>query len=179
MDFKKDELLGIFISIVVATIFFAVLRFDLFSVFIEKYQSSKDEQPEVVMLSKDGDGGTLVRTLADAITARGEITKLIVEDTEVGEGKEVKEGSRVTVDYVGMLQNGTEFDNSEKNGAPYVFTVGAGDVIKGWDAGIVGMKEGGARVLVVPADLAYGNRMVGTIPPNSTLLFSIKLLKVE
>ncbi len=178
MDFKRDELLGIFISIVVATVFFAALRFDLLSSFTSTFGEGKAEDPVVLLPGASDTGGTM-RALMGAMTARGQITKLIAEDTEVGEGKEVKAGSRVTVHYIGMLQNGVEFDNSIKRGEPYTFTVGVGSVIKGWDTGLIGMKEGGERVLVVPAELAYGNRTVATIPPNSTLLFSIQLLKVE
>jgi peptidylprolyl isomerase len=83
------------------------------------------------------------------------------------------------VHYVGTLQNGTEFDNSKKRGQPFEFTVGAGQVIKGWDQGLVGMKVGGQRILVIPPDMAYGERGVGPIPGNATLVFSIELIDVK
>jgi len=91
----------------------------------------------------------------------------------------VKVGDRVSVHYVGTLQNGTEFDNSMKRGQPFTFRVGDGSVIKGWDEGLVGMKVGGQRILVVPPEMAYGNTPMGPIPANSTLVFSVELVNIH
>ena len=106
---------------------------------------------------------------------------LIIEDTTVGTGAEAKPGMAVTVDYVGTLMNGTKFDASKDHGnTGFTFNLGAGDVIKGWDQGVAGMKVGGVRKLTIPADLAYGNNAVGgVIPANSTLLFTVTLLAVK
>ena len=105
---------------------------------------------------------------------------LEVTDVAVGTGKEAVAGSHVTVNYVGMLTNGTVFDASANRNQPFDFNLGAGQVIKGWDEGIVGMKEGGKRHLVIRAALAYGNQAVGgVIPANSTLVFDVELLKVQ
>lgn len=102
-------------------------------------------------------------------------------DKTVGTGAAAAAGDSVTVNYVGSLTNGTIFDASANHGTTgFTFNLGAGQVIKGWDEGIVGMKEGGKRTLVIPASLAYGNQAVGdVIPANSTLIFEVELLKVQ
>ena len=105
---------------------------------------------------------------------------LVVKDTTVGTGPAVKRGDTVTVHYVGTLTDGKEFDSSRTHGQPFSFEVGKGNVIKGWDAGLVGMKVGGRRKLTIPSDLAYGDRgMSGAIPPKATLLFDIELLSIK
>jgi|SRR3989344_922514 len=106
-------------------------------------------------------------------------TTLVVQDSTVGTGAEAMAGKVVTVNYVGTFQDGTKFDASADHGEPFSFTLGAGEVIKGWDQGVAGMKIGGKRVLIVPPELGYGDRQVGPIPPNSTLIFAVELLKVE
>lgn len=107
-------------------------------------------------------------------------TELTVTDEVAGEGEEVATGDTVSVLYTGMLPDGTVFDASVRHGnEPFTFTVGAGQVIQGWDQGLVGMKEGGKRRLVIPPGMAYGDRDLGVIPPNSTLIFDIELLDVQ
>lgn len=107
-------------------------------------------------------------------------TELKIEDVVVGTGDEAKAGQSVTVHYVGSLTDGTMFDASRNHGNDgFTFTLGAGQVIKGWDMGVAGMKVGGKRKLTIPSDLAYGNRAVGgVIPANSVLMFEVELLKV-
>ena len=106
-------------------------------------------------------------------------------DTVVGKGKAAAAGSTVTVHYTGWLyspkepgQHGLQIDSSV-GGEPFTFQLGAGKVIKGWDEGLVGMKVGGKRTLVVPASLAYGNTGAGPIPPNANLIFDVSLLDVK
>ncbi len=105
-------------------------------------------------------------------------TKLEKKDLIVGTGKEAKYGQAVTVNYVGVLYNGgKEFDASWKRKEPFQFTLGQGQVIKGWDQGVTGMKVGGRRELVIPAELAYGKTgSPPTIPPNAPLVFVVDLL---
>ncbi|WP_298014908.1 FKBP-type peptidyl-prolyl cis-trans isomerase [uncultured Aquabacterium sp.] len=108
---------------------------------------------------------------------------LQIEDTVVGDGAEAKAGNHVSVHYTGWLyQNGVQgakFDSSKDRGQPFVFPLGAGHVIRGWDEGVQGMKVGGTRVLVIPAELGYGARGAGgVIPPNATLKFEVELLGV-
>ncbi len=102
------------------------------------------------------------------------------EDIQAGKGEEAKAGDMVQVHYTGTLQkDGSKFDSSVDRGQPFAFTLGQGQVIPGWDEGVAGMKEGGKRKLTIPAQLGYGERGSGDkIPPNSTLLFDVELLKV-
>lgn len=103
----------------------------------------------------------------------------MIEDTLVGTStEEAKVGDTVTVHYVGTLADGTKFDSSIDRGEPFSFTIGAGQVIQGWEQGLLGMKVGGKRVLTVPPELGYGAQTVGPIPANATLKFEIELLKV-
>lgn len=106
--------------------------------------------------------------------------KLEQKDVKVGTGTEsVAKGDTVTVHYTGTLTDGTKFDSSVDKGTPYTFTVGVG-VIDGWNQGIIGMKEGGKRKLTIPPSLGYGAQGKGAkIPPNSTLLFDLEVLKIE
>ena len=100
-------------------------------------------------------------------------------DVVVGNGPEARNGQRVTVHYTGWLKNGTKFDSSVDRGQPFVFGLGQGQVIKGWDLGVAGMKVGGKRRLIIPADLGYGARGApGAIPPNAQLIFDVELLQV-
>ena len=105
---------------------------------------------------------------------------LAVEDVKIGDGQEVEKFNIVTVNYTGLLENGTKFDSSLNPGrSPFRFTVGAGQVIKGWDEGLMGMKIGGKRKLTIPPELGYGSRDNGPIPANSILIFEIDLLGIE
>lgn len=100
------------------------------------------------------------------------------EDITTGTGAEAALGDTVKVNYVGTLTNGKKFDSSYDRKEPFSFKLGSGEVIKGWDQGVVGMKIGGKRKLTIPPELAYGNQAQGTIPANSTLIFEIELLEV-
>lgn len=106
--------------------------------------------------------------------------KFKVNDVAVGTGAEAKTGDTVSVLYTGSLDNGTVFDASSKHGnQPFSFTIGIGDVIKGWDLGVVGMKVGGTRELTIPPELGYGaDGYPPTIPANATLHFTIQLLSI-
>jgi peptidylprolyl isomerase len=107
-------------------------------------------------------------------------TKLVTKELIVGTGPEAKAGDSVTVNYVGVLyKGGKEFDSSWKRNEPFTFTLGKGQVIPGWDQGVAGMKVGGRRELIIPAELAYGKRgSPPAIPPNSALVFVVDLLGV-
>jgi len=107
-----------------------------------------------------------------------EMTELKIETLSVGTGdREVKSGDKIKVDYVGTLVNGTKFDSSIDRGEPFIFTIGVGHVIQGWDQGLMGMKVGEKRKLTIPSNLAYGERGAGSsIPPNSILIFEVKLI---
>ena len=101
-------------------------------------------------------------------------------DIKVGTGAEAKSGQKVKVDYTGWLTSGKKFDSSVGTGRPFSFDLGGGQVIKGWDEGVVGMKVGGKRQLRIPPDLAYGQKgYPGAIPQNATLIFDVQLIDVK
>jgi FKBP-type peptidyl-prolyl cis-trans isomerase FkpA len=102
---------------------------------------------------------------------------LYVQDLQPGTGDAASVGRPVTVHYTGWLPNGLQFDSS-RNRSPFSFTLGRGTVIAGWDEGLVGMKVGGLRKLVIPSSLAYGETGRGSIPPNSVLIFDVELISV-
>ncbi|XAH25208.1 FKBP-type peptidyl-prolyl cis-trans isomerase [Xylophilus sp. GW821-FHT01B05] len=115
--------------------------------------------------------------MAFTTTASG----LQYEDTQIGEGAEATAGKQVSVHYTGWLYNdgtqGAKFDSSRDRNSAFQFSLGAGQVIKGWDEGVQGMKVGGQRTLIIPANLGYGARGAGgVIPPNATLKFDVELL---
>jgi len=99
------------------------------------------------------------------------------EDTTVGDGDVASKGQTVSVHYTGWLENGTKFDSSKDRSDPFEFKLGAGQVIRGWDEGVAGMKVGGVRRLTIPPQLGYGDRGAGgVIPPKATLIFEVELL---
>jgi len=121
--------------------------------------------------------------LATPAVAQQVSGQLKIIDVKRGTGAVAKAGQTVTVHYTGWLYEhgakGTKFDSSVDRGTPFSFTLGAGDVIPGWDQGVAGMKVGGKRTLIIPPELGYGASGTGPIPPNATLIFDVELLKVQ
>ena len=114
------------------------------------------------------------------------VSALIKNDTQIGSGDEARYGALVEVHYTGWIYNnkaenlhGAQFDSSRTGGTPFAFQLGARQVIKGWDLGVLGMKVGGKRTLIIPSYLAYGTKGSASIPPNTHLVFDVELLSVK
>ena len=126
-------------------------------------------------------------TTSNSTMEKNNVTELIKTDNKVGTGAEAVAGQSVTVHYTGWLYDekaadhkGRKFDSSRDRNDPFVFRLGAGMVIKGWDQGVAGMKIGGQRTLIIPPEMGYGSRGAGgVIPPNATLVFDVELLGVR
>lgn len=111
---------------------------------------------------------------------QNETKQMKIETLFEGTGEELsKSGDVLTVHYVGTLENGEKFDSSVDRGIPFQFTLGAGQVIQGWEEGMSNMKIGEKRKLTIPAELGYGSRSIGSIPANSTLIFEVELLEIN
>ncbi len=107
-------------------------------------------------------------------------SELQIQILQEGEGKGAQAGDTVTVNYTGTLSDGTQFDSSLDHGVPFIFELGTGKVIPGWDQGLLGMKVGEKRHLIIPPDLAYGSQGVPpVIPPNATLIFDVEMLGIQ
>ncbi len=118
--------------------------------------------------------------VAEKPASQRNVTELEITDLEVGTGAVAESGKAVTVHYRGTLTSGKEFDASRKHGKPFTFDLGEGQVIRGWDEGVKGMKVGGKRKLVIPPSMGYKERGAGdVIPPNATLVFEVELLDVK
>lgn len=119
---------------------------------------------------------TIDLTQEDSMANQGE---LIIEDIEEGTGQDVVEsGDDIVIHYRGTLEDGTVFDSSYDRGEPFQTQIGVGQVIQGWDEGVIGMRAGGKRKLTIPPHMAYGEQGVGSIPPNSTLIFEVELVEI-
>lgn len=178
--FNKYEAVGIFLSIAVMAVSLSIIRFKT-DIFLAQSTETGDTQGAVVAMSqKDSENADLEKVLTDAHSPDGELVDLVIDDVRIGSGDaEVKQGDTVTVHYIGTTQDGVKFDSSYERGTPFIFTVGDGKVIAGWEKGLIGMKIGGQRILVIPGDMAYGNRQVGSIPPNANLVFAVELLEIK
>ena len=178
--FKKYEAIGVFLSVAVMVVALSVVRFKS-DTFALSPATKGNTQSAVIAVSQDKRTAdvTLEANLKDAFTANGKLADLVIDDVRLGEGREVKSGDAVSVHYIGTTQDGVRFDNSYERGEPFEFTVGDGKVIEGWEKGLIGMKVGGQRILVIPSRMAYGNRKVGPIPPDSPLVFTIELMEIK
>lgn len=166
--------IAVALALAVVAFFFMFGGMSLFSQ--EQYQQAAAGDQSQVLQAQTQESTTMPTDIP-------EITELIMKDIVVGTGAVAAAGDNVTVNYVGQLTNGTVFDasaNHKETADGFTFPLGAGQVIKGWDQGVAGMKEGGKRMLLIPASLAYGERAMGdAIPANSALIFEVELIKVQ
>lgn len=163
---------------IIAAVFAAALLIGG-GVYLVKNSSDKDMPPsdvsqENMSLEGQGDANPL-----SPVGETGEIEMQVILIKE-GTGDVAGAGDVVTVHYTGWLEDDTKFDSSVDRGAPFSFVLGAGEVIRGWDAGVAGMKVGEVRKLIIPSELAYGKQGIpGAIPPNATLIFTVEMLAVK
>lgn len=127
---------------------------------------------------KAPDNSNLNLGVTSAPAQNQEVTSLQITDEKIGTGEAVKAGDTITVNYTGALLNGQVFDSTSGK-SPFTTQIGVGKVIQGWDEGIIGMKVGGMRKLVIPASLGYGAQAQGPIPANSPLIFEISLISID
>ena len=140
--------------------------------------SGKNNQAQEKSMTNDQASG---KVEASQETSSGDVTELKIETTQQGTGERVvKSGDTIAVHYTGTLTDGTKFDSSVDRGTPFTFTIGTGQVIKGWDEGLLGMKVGEKRTLTSPAEKGYGATGAGSaIPPNATLIFDVELISIK
>lgn len=180
--FNKFELIGVAGSILAMAVALYLIKVETSFVAVGDVtnQTAEAVQAGVVIVGDNGDEQSALRSaILEAAGPGGTLQDLIIDDVRIGTGEAVAIGDTVTVHYIGTLQNGQEFDNSNKRGEPFVFTVGDGKVIKGWEEGIVGMKVGGSRILVIPSEMGYGKNGYGQIPGGANLVFVLELLNIE
>lgn len=178
MNINKFEAIGIGVSVAAMAVALLLIRIDGLGLDSET-ESTADQQASVVVAENDNVDAARADAILQATNGSDNVERLIVDDVVLGEGAEVEEGDTVSVHYIGTLQNGQQFDNSYLDEEPLTFTVGAGAVIAGWEQGVVGMKEGGRRILVVPPELAYGSEGYGPIPGDATLVFAVELMEIK
>jgi FKBP-type peptidyl-prolyl cis-trans isomerase len=179
--FNRFELLGIGVSVFSMALALYLIRVEtsLFRPLEVSSQAATIESGIVIVEDSENPTNARAQALLEASNGRNTMEQIVIEDVTPGTGREVADGDTVSVHYIGRLQDGREFDNSYNRGQAFTFTVGEGRVIQGWEEGIVGLREGGTRILVIPPHMAYGDREVGPIPANSTLVFSIELLSIQ
>jgi FKBP-type peptidyl-prolyl cis-trans isomerase len=161
-----------------------VIAIVLLAIYIVNYESDKNITTNEVPVAATSTATTTDSTGSVATVVKSDINK-INSTNKMDTEKISKAGDTLTVNYVGTLENGTKFDSSIDRGTPFTFVVGIGQVIRGWDEGMVGMKVGEKKHLVIPGEKAYGPRGIPDgnggymIPPNATLIFDVEMLKIE
>jgi len=160
MSTQRNTRIAITLAIIVIILFIALGFFGV---------RSFNSQPDTLAGSQ---------AILDELQATGTVSELRTYDFAVGTGREAKSGDTILVHYIGVLPDGTVFDSSRSRGEPFLFQLGAGQVIQGWEQGFAGMKVGGRRLIAIPPALGYGAQGVGTIPPNATLIFDVELLQI-
>ncbi|MBX4209263.1 FKBP-type peptidyl-prolyl cis-trans isomerase [Candidatus Parcubacteria bacterium] len=170
-SFGKREWIAIATAVVAAAILF--FGGNIWNAIFGAPAGTADKASETSQTADQG--GLTTQVMPNLSKVKG----LEIYDEQTGTGAEAKAGQTVTVHYIGTLTDGKKFDSSLDRKQPFSFNLGAGQVIKGWDIGVQGMKVGGVRRLVIAPEFAYGSQAIGPIPPNSTLIFEVQLLGVK
>lgn len=176
---QKREATMIFMGIAFMAIVVAFFRFQSAEFALGPDTPGTSQQAVVVASGDEYDEAAVTDALLEAVTPQGELEQMIIDDVHIGTGPAVQDGDTITVHYIGTTEDGVQFDNSYERGKPFIFTVGKGRVIAGWEQGVLGMQVGGKRILVIPPSLAYGNAQVGPIEAGANLVFAIELLSIE
>jgi len=146
------------------------------SIPVAEIKTNQEEEPMKFIQEESKNQNTNTQTT----NPKPSITELKIEDEVIGTGSAVKSGDTIVIHYTGTLENGQKFDSSRDRGQPFETQIGVGQVIKGWDQGVIGMMVGGKRKLTIPSNLAYGEQgMPGAIPGNATLIFELELLEIK
>ena len=162
-----------------------ILIIAIFGFYFMFQNSQKKEEPKENNSGNQGAVGEEDKSSSSPFTVARVLKEqnggLEVEVIQEGQGKEAENGNIISVHYTGTLEDGSKFDSSRDRGQPFSFTLGAGQVIRGWDLGVLGMKVGEKRKLTIPPELGYGERGTpgGPIPPNAILIFEVELLNVQ
>ena len=178
--FSKFEIVaaGVCVGLMSMAVFLIQTRID-FNNLDAPQTASVADAGVVVVGDTDNDRAAQRDAIVEATNDSGKLERMVIDDIKIGTGDEVQMGDVVSVHYAGRLQDGTEFDNSRTRGSAFEFEVGGGQVIEGWEEGLVGMKVGGERILVIPLEKGYGADGIGPIPGGATLIFSIELLEIK
>ena len=180
-SFNRYETVGIVVSIAAVIGVLVASRFFPLSFLRNSAESDDTETARIITIDPGAtdDTSAVRQALLEGSTGNGRITTLIIQDTTIGTGRTARLGDTVTIHYIAKENDAGEFDNTYTKGTPLSFKVGADEVIEGLEQGIIGMKEGGKRILVIPSDMGYGDIAVAPLPANATLLFSVELLTIE
>jgi len=178
--FSKFEIVaaGVCVGLMSMAVFLIQTRID-FNNLDAPQTASVADAGVVVVGDTDNDRAAQRDAIVEATNDSGKLERMVIDDIKIGTGDEVQMGDVVSVHYAGRLQDGTEFDNSRTRGSAFEFEVGGGQVIEGWEEGLVGMQVGGERILVIPPEKGYGATGIGPIPGGATLIFSIELLEIK
>lgn len=147
----------------------------IFAFYFLSQKDVKDQESNNMEQTAETNQDQLLAQLQDQDEGQGLKVKILKQ----GSGEEAKKNDVITVHYTGRLEDGTKFDSSLDRGEPFTFTLGIGQVIQGWDLGVLSMKIGEKRQLTIPPELGYGAGGIGSIPPNATLIFEVELLNIS
>ena len=175
MKIHKYEAIGIGISVMAMATALFFMRFS--DTVGQPVVEGGNSQSASVILAENNEGG-VESALSEAIEGN-RVGKIVATDISLGNGEEIKKGDKIQIHYIATLQNGQEFDNTHKKGSALSFTVGDESVIEGLNEGIVGMKVGGQRIIIIPADKAYGREGYGPIPGNATVVYAVEVVEKQ